>query len=148
MEHTPRVMPAAIFLLVAGVFLDTLRSAPSLGPGQWAAASLGISVGALIGYFTALRSRIVFDTIQREVRWHPWGWPGKGRGACPLIDLTAIQLLGVRSSGEAQGLALLTSRGSIPLTRQIMGLERSHEKTAASLRDWLARQGYDVPIAP
>ena len=138
------VLPAAATVLVIAVLVDTLRDASRLSAAQWAGATAGILVGAFIAYLTALRSRIVFDAKLGEVRWHHSGWPGQGRGRCPLSDLVSVQPLGDSSVGGAQGLALLTSQGRIPLTRHVLSVERSHEETAASIRKWLSLHGQSL----
>lgn len=68
LEHRPLLVPILAAALVLAVVVQTLGSARSLGPGEAIAAVLGIGVGSLVAYLSALRSRVVFDAPGREVR--------------------------------------------------------------------------------
>jgi hypothetical protein len=134
LEHRPIVTPAIAAALVFGVVVETARSAPSLDLAEWTASVLGISVGSFIAYLTALRSCVTFDSVRQQVRWNHLGWPGRGRGSCPLARIT-----GIRARGDEAGnkrITLTTSEGVIPLTRHYSGFER-HEQVAARVRAWL-----------
>ncbi len=138
LEHRPLVVPILAAALVLAVVVQTLGSARSLGPGEAIAAVLGIGVGSLVAYLSALRSRVVFDAPGREVRWQHRGWPGRGRGSCPLAQVSGVEVCAEPSG--ATRLALTTSQGVVPLTRHFWGTE-PHEQSAAAIRSWLERQG-------
>ena len=135
LAHRPLVVPGIAAALVIGVIVQTIESAPSLGPGEWVAAGAGILVGSLVSYLSALPSRVVFDAARGDVRWQHFGWPGRVRGSCPLGQVTGVELLA--DSSGAQRLALSTSAGVVPLTRNFLGFE-PHARHAAAIREWLA----------
>jgi len=131
-------------LLVAAVVVQTLQSVDSLSPMQWAGATAGILVGAFIAYLIALPSRVVFDSAQREMRVHHSRWPGRGETRCAFDDLTDVEVH--TDASRAERIALLTSRGPIPLTRHFSGFE-PHDENARAIKTWLGDHGCELPRA-
>ena len=146
LEHRPIVFPVMTGVLAAAVLVQTLRSADSLTAAQWTGAITGIAVGVIIGYLMALPSRVVFDSVGREVRWQHKGWPGRDQGRCPLQDVTDVQVLSDSPNGGPERVTLLTSKGLIPLTRDFRAFE-PHQQTASVIRKWLRVHGYELLAA-
>jgi len=144
LAHKPLVVPGIALFIVLGVITETIRTASTLGVGEWIATALGILVGSLISYLSALRSRVVFDAGRGCVTWQHFGWPGRGRGSCPLDQVTEVQVLD--DSSGAQRLALSTPGGVVPLTRYFSGID-PHNQNAAAIREWLSRAQSDPPAA-
>jgi len=98
----------------------------------------------VIAYRMALPSRAVFDAAKGEVSWSQAGWRGRDHGSCPLGDVTGIDVASQSPNDDgAQRLVLQMTHGPVPLTRDFWGFGR-HEQTAAAIREWLGRNGFDV----
>ena len=144
LEHRPIVLPGLAGILVIAVVIQTVLSAATLDLESWIGACAGISVGGFVTYLMALPSQVAFDGKQREVRWHHRGWPGRGKGHCSLDTITGVQVLTETPNSGPARIGLMTTTGLMPLLRHYSGVE-PHQQTAAIIRDWLRRQGLDIP---
>jgi len=144
LEHKPIVLPAVAALLAIAVLAEALRAPASVSAAGWVATVLGSTVALVIAYRMALPSRVLFDAVRGEVSWSQTGFSGRDEGSCPLDGVTGVDVASRSPNDDgAQRLVLQTTNGPVPLTRDFWGFGR-HEQTAASIREWLARNGSDV----
>ena len=90
--HRPVVVPTIAAALVIGVIVQAVGSQNALAIGERFATGIGIVVGSVISYLSALPTRIVFDAVRGVVTWQHFGWPGRVRGERALGEVTGVEV--------------------------------------------------------